>query len=273
MKNEKSVNILHKIKIKLLCLVNKYYRLYFKNLPKYLEAENVPDDFTPTKKIYPGLKIAVYTAITGGYDLLNEPSFIDKDFKYFAFTDFDFKNSVWTKIKIPDSLNNLNNAMKNRYIKTHPDEFFKDFDYSIYIDGKCEIIGDIRKIIYSMIEAGKKIGIFQHPSRNCIYEEMATCYVDKKAPRKILIEQIKKYKSENFPAKFGLFENAIIIRKSNDQDINKIMSSWWKEIILYGRDQISLPYVLWKLGFDKNFIFSPGRNVWRSKYFKFHEHV
>ncbi len=48
---------------------------------------NKIDDFMPTQKVFPDIKIAVYTAITGGYDELRDPIYVDDNIDYYAFTD------------------------------------------------------------------------------------------------------------------------------------------------------------------------------------------
>lgn len=43
--------------------------------------------FTPTQKVYPGTRIAIYTAVTGQYEDIKDPIYIDDDIDYYAFTD------------------------------------------------------------------------------------------------------------------------------------------------------------------------------------------
>ena len=43
--------------------------------------------FTPTNKKFPNVKIAVYTIITGGYDDLREPFYVDDQLDYYVITD------------------------------------------------------------------------------------------------------------------------------------------------------------------------------------------
>lgn len=47
-------------------------------------TENV---FTATDKKFPDVKIAVYTVITGGYDKIKSPVYVDDELDYYAFTD------------------------------------------------------------------------------------------------------------------------------------------------------------------------------------------
>ena len=45
------------------------------------------NNFKATDKKFPGTKIAVYTAITGGYDNLKDPIYVDDELDYYAFVD------------------------------------------------------------------------------------------------------------------------------------------------------------------------------------------
>ena len=55
---------------------------------------------------------------------------------------------------------------------------------------------------------------------------------------------------ENFPKKYGLYELPVIIRK-NTEKIKKLNLRWWEQICRFSsRDQISMPYVLWKTNVD-----------------------
>jgi hypothetical protein len=49
------------------------------------------------------------------------------------------------------------------------------------------------------------------------------------------------------PAEFGLWGCGIMIRKTNHPNVQQIETAWWDEInSTTPRDQLSLPYILWK---------------------------
>ena len=186
---------------------------------------------------------------------------------------------VWKAIQIPTQLDNLSSVKKQRYIKLHPDEILsenvtgKKYDYTFYIDGSLRITCDIKPLVYSLIEDGRKIAIHNHYCRNCLYVEAAACVYMKKLQYNEAIQQIQAYKREGFPENFGLFETPVIIRKCNDSKLASVMQDWWQEIERYThRDQLSLTYVLWKNGLDCSYIFSLGNNVWENPYFMYYPH-
>lgn len=149
----------------------------------------------------------------------------------------------------------------------------RKYDYSIYIDGSIRITCDIKPLVYSLIDAGKTIALHNHSYIKSIHDEAAACCIWGLAERSILTEQLNFYRHEGFTDDMGHFENPVIIRKCNDDELNSIMRTWWEQIQRFThRDQISLPYALWKNGKNGEYIFSLGNNVQRSPYFIFHGH-
>ena len=52
-----------------------------------INAKGSPNEFEPTDKTFPDAKIAVYTVITGGYDNLKSPIYVDDALDYYVVTD------------------------------------------------------------------------------------------------------------------------------------------------------------------------------------------
>lgn len=249
-----------------------------------LTRQGVPNVFTPTDKTFPEVKIAVYTVITGGYDDPNLPVYIDDSIDYYLFTDSDNASSKnWPAnfrvLTVPETLNGLSSVKKNRYMKMHPDEVLSEevtgrkYDYTIYIDGSLRITCDIKPLVYSLIASGKSIAIHNHFMRDCLYDEGQLLWIFDKLKYKPMKEQLDFYRNEGMPRHFGLPENTVLIRKTNDSRLQDIMHQWWLQVEKFThRDQLSLPYVLWKNGLDMSYIFSLGNNVWKNPYFIYHWH-
>lgn len=91
---------------------------------------------------------------------------------------------------------------------------------------------------------------------------------------KALKEQMKFYEHEGLPKYTCYFENPVIIRKTNDDELKAVMRTWWEQIERFThRDQLSLPYALWKNGKDGSYVFSLGNNAFRNPYFLTTKHV
>ena len=251
----------------------------FKAMSVYELGMNI---FVPTSKIFPDAKIAVYSVITGGYDNYKPPIYFDDTIDYYLVTDADIDMRQYGPnffaLPLPEKIKGLPGSKKNRYLKLHPEEVLsgKNYDYSVYIDGSLRITCDIKPLVYSLIDSGKSIAVHRHCIRDCIYEEAQGLHFAGRAELHALLEQINAYKSEGMPAHFGLLENTVLIRKCNDPELQRIMHEWWLQIERYThRDQLSLPYVLWKNGYNLDYAFSLGNNVWRNPYFLYspHEYV
>lgn len=67
---------------------------------------------------------------------------------------------------------------------------------------------------------------------------------------------------QGMPEHYGLYENNIFLINPNNDCTCELFLQWWKEYEMYSkRDQISLPYILYKNNmktgvlFDKDFFF------------------
>lgn len=214
-------------------------------------------------------KIAVYTCMIGDYDYVKSPKYLSQNCDYFIITDsdknFDSLKKLVVTNEVKDKLNN-NNILINRYFKMNPFDVFKDYDYAIYIDANIEIISDISKLIKG-IDNNYGMAMHAHAKRNCIYNEGKVCKILKKGNKKNIIRHLERYKIEKFPNNYGMLECGVIAIDLKNPVAKKIMNNWWQEFINSEslRDQLSLPYILWKenipvenlTGLGKNIYFNP----------------
>lgn len=216
-------------------------------------------------------KIVIYTALFGDYEELLDPKFIDDRFDYVCFTDNpDLKSNVW-EIRLIDNMN-LDNVRKAREVKILPHKFLKDYDYSIWVDAGFQIVGDLYDFI-NRESTGKSMLAIIHSDRNCVYDEAEVCIKSQKDDINRIKNQVNNYKKNHFPEEFGLIESGFLFRKHNDPDLINVMEDWYFEVVNFSkRDQLSLPYVLWKnnLFIDKSRIF-----VWKNQYLEhfFHQKI
>ena len=205
---------------------------------------------TPTKKkeVKTQNKKVIYTCITGGYDTLDDPSFISEEFDYICFTDNPNQTSkVWKIQPIPEELLSLSKVRQQRCIKINPHKYLKNYDLSIWVDGKINVIGDLNKLVKYCKEPGCYIYAPLHPQRNCIYNELKACIISKKDDADVMNKQIEEYSIEGFPKNFGLLQSNILIRYHNNEQCVSFMEQWWNEVKEKSfRDQLSFNYVSWK---------------------------
>lgn len=228
------------------------------------------NEFIETNNEYHNLKLVVYTVVSGKYDEINEPIYRDSNIDYYIFTDQTIPNdSAWKIINFKDiHLENMSPLEQARYVKTHPHEFFKDYDYSMFIDGNIKLTCDVKPLFYSLKDSNNIMGIHHHQCRDCAYVEARVIYAQGRAKLKDIYYQMQYYKKAGFPKKYGLFETNVLIRQHNNPKCIKIMEEWWEQIRKFTkRDQLSFTYSLWKNNMTSDDIFSLGNNSRNNPYF------
>ena len=221
-------------------------------------------------------KIAIYSCITGNYDDVLDPLVIEDNCDYILFTNNDrIKSDVWKIRKIPDAILELkDNAKINRYVKLHPKKLLKEYDYSIYIDGNIKIISNISTFI-DKINDKTGLAIHRHTHNTCIFQEVNDCIAYGKGNKKNLKEQVNKYKKEGFPKEYGILQCNVLVSDLNNANSEKIFNAWWDEYFTSqsGRDQIALPYVLWKNHIKIDDIGNLGDDISKNRKIKVKEHI
>ena len=235
-----------KISSEQICSFEEYKRIcHVKNI--YKKKYN---KFNSEKKcsVFNTNNIVIYTAITGDYDNIKEPAFLADNLTYVCITNnpkIKSKNWIVEYIK-NDYRDNVHLA---RHIKMNPQYFFHDFDVSVWVDGKYQILDDIRKYIL-LYERKSEILCFPHPDRECICDEAAACVMLRKGNKRDMILQVSDYLKKGYPLDYGLYETGCMVRIHNNDEVKMLMKKWENEIQKYSiRDQLSFPYVCWKNNF------------------------
>ena len=214
-------------------------------------------------------KIAVYSCIVGPYDRLIEPIFVEPGVDYLMFTDQEIPElSIWKKIDITqmEEYGKLSNSMMNRKIKIIQCRVLQEYDYTVYIDGNIEVVAGVSPIIADM--GRTSFGVHYHRRRDCIYDEVVSVKHLKRIRGEEMDRQMRIYKKDGFPQHFGMYENSILIRDNRDDETLNLMQAWWDEFCRFStRDQLSLPYVIWQQGYNKDKILILGNDVERNTRF------
>lgn len=215
-------------------------------------------------------KIAVYTCVVGGYDKVSDPTIINENIDYFIFSDHNIQSRIWNQISIPSKLLELgNNTLINRYLKFHPQELFDGYDYVIYVDGNVQVSSDITPLLkYTENRLG--VAFHSHGYRDSIYDEVEVLIkVVKRGDPDKLTKQIAGYRQEGFPDNYGLPEATIILTDLSNNMAITFFTQWWEEFLKSQslRDQIALPYVLWKNGIATSEVTLLGNNLRNSSKF------
>ena len=215
------------------------------------------------------MKIAVVTASVGANEL-REPPTLFKDVDFYAFVDEQKVNvdGVWKRRKFIDFSSDpvYKNRRNAKIYKVLPHLFVPGYDYYIWIDSTHYVEVDPHKIIDKFLQ-DSDIGLFQHPERNCVYQEAELIKQVDFDYHELVNAQMEFYQSIGYPRDNGLFELPCRIQ-INTSKINESMLSWWEMICMYSsRDQLSLPYVLAKHNIKPSIIPGFANRIAGNQYF------
>lgn len=197
-------------------------------------------------------QIAVYTCIVGDYDDLQEPLSISPECDYFLISDRKpERNTVFEYIDIetvvPKHL--TDNTRKNRFCKINAHKIFHQYRYSVYFDGNIRLKHTITELIAEL--PGTRLITLCPNHWSSIYREMVSILQNGRDDGEVVRKQAEKYWLEGLPENFGCVICAVLIREHNHPVCRRIMEEWWQQLEQFSRrDQISLPYVLWRNGYS-----------------------
>lgn len=195
-----------------------------------------------------------YTVITNSYDELKDP-YVSDGWQYVVFSDRHLDSDVWDCIIT---------EKHNRDIKIRPHlEMFENL--TLYVDGSIEIVGNLNEFVS---EVPNWFSIWQHPHRQCTFDEAATVISIKGMNSKRVWKQMERYKS--LPRNWGLGANGIMLRDLADEKVKQICELWWSEFNRGApRDQLSLMYCFWSMGYKPDLF----DNSIMQKYFNWLSHA
>lgn len=206
----------------------------------------------------------IYTCVTNGYDKLHQPKIIYKGYDYICFTDEVRQKNVgiWQIRPIPNVVQDK--IRLSRYLKINPHIALSEYSYSVYVDSNILILDEyLLDRVENEIKKGTLIALSKHPEgRLDIYEEAAYVMKYRRAKFKEVRKQIKYLLKMGYPHGTGMFENNIIFRQHNHNEIIKLDENWWDIFIEFtSRDQLSFAYLLWKFNITPSDIMSEGERL------------
>ena len=190
-------------------------------------------------------KFVLYTAVFGQRRAFRIPKITIPDVDKICYTDLNLNVLPFYQIK-KMKIDHLDRVRRQRSVKILiPDEIFDNYEYSVYVDCKRNVIIDFEYIL-SFMDSGSDFVTREHRKRRCVYEEGRVCIAQGKDSETIILKQLDFYRSENYPVHNGLQYTFMILRR-HTKELKEFMNLWWEQLTTYSyRDQISLPYVAWK---------------------------
>jgi hypothetical protein len=186
------------------------------------------------------MKIAVYTAITAGKDLVKEApetEGVDR----ILFTDAAGSSPGWD---VRPACGLFVDPRRNsRAHKLLAHQYLPEYEYSMWIDGSLTLLADVRQLIDQYL-VDADVAMFQHPARSCLYVEAQGCADAGSDSRDVLEGQIAAYRRAGHPLNHGLHEGGAILRR-HTATTRAFNEAWWAEYCRHScRDQVSVDYVL-----------------------------
>jgi tetratricopeptide (TPR) repeat protein len=213
---------------------------YKKDIKKYKEARKVSSDKAQ--------RVAVYTAVSKGYDSLKLPEIIDPSFDYFCYTDDETMDGYGVYQILPFPVMAHDPGRTIRYPKTHPHVLFKDYSVALWLDTSIMITGDIRPLIDEFKHSEFDLATTPHPVRTSLEEEYAACVNLMKDDPVIMRQQIDNYKKEGIEVQ-TFSENGLLLFKPGSIKLARALETWWEQIQKFSkRDQLSFGYSVQKWG-------------------------
>ena len=198
------------------------------------------------------MKIAVLTSLFGARQplrcLAERELDYQKDVDFIAYVDEERPESKgWTQIVSPVFSTDIYKYRRSAKLpKILPQFVQPEYDAYLWIDS-CQIPRFHPLELYDKFLKGNDMALFQHPIRDCLYQEGLVCAQIGRDDPQLIKNQLQEYAHIGVPQNYGLNELACFMMSNND--ITKELSlTWWEQICRYSsRDQISFPFVLYKM--------------------------
>ena len=191
--------------------------------------------------------MAVYTAIFGGYDRLwHAPAHPDVDFVCFT-DDPSLEAPPWRVVEGEARFEHP--RMSAKWFKALPHLALPDHRHTIRLDGSVKIRSDAfaEQAMQPLGESG--IAMLRHPDRDNIFDEAEHSLRMSRYSGQPIREQVEHYKDEGFTSDNDLFWCGLIVRDNQNERVRELNEAWMRENERWSyQDQLSMPYLLWKLG-------------------------
>lgn len=189
------------------------------------------------------LKIAVFSAVAGGYDIIKPPAQLDPRFDYILYTDNPVKSLDIVDVR-PLPYYAVDNTRSARFVKTNPHRLLNDYDIAVWVDSNLLITGDIYPAIEKVLQSGKPFGAMRHAVRRSPHQEMESCIRQKRDDEATIREQMHFYEKEGYDTK-EMIESSFLVYDLRDTRLEPFLNEWWNQIDRFSkRDQLSINYSL-----------------------------
>lgn len=212
-------------------------------------------------------KVALISSVYGGYDQPVPLPQQDIDCEYVLVSDREYNTPGWRTVI--EHRPGLHPRLAAKVAKCRPD-LYADADYYIWLDTSFQI-GTSDFASWCIKELGDNlIAQIVHPERSRILDESLVSRMMAKYQGLPVVEQAMYYIDQGYPDGFGLWATGLRVQR-NDPLLKDFGDAWLREQVRWTyQDQISQPYLLWKMGISISGISCP---LWHNGRFQIRSHA
>jgi hypothetical protein len=188
--------------------------------------------------------VTLLTSIYGGFDVLRPlPDGHGFDRAVCVTDDGSLGADGWETVVVPSE---AHPRLASKRPKMLPFEFC-DTDLAVWLDGSAQVISTGFAGFCVDAAAGADLVAWDHPEdRDCLFQEVDYCWHWEKYRDWPLREQAARYRAEGMPERFGLFACGTLVWRDTPA-AREFGEAWFAEQQVAIQDQVSFPYLLWKM--------------------------
>ncbi|KAH0859027.1 hypothetical protein HID58_087288 [Brassica napus] len=158
------------------------------------------------------------------------------------------------RIVVVKNLPFVDQRLNGKIPKMLSHRLFPEAKYSIWVDSKSQFRRDPLGVLDALLwRTNSVLAISEHGARSSVYDEAKAVVKKHKATPEEVEVQINQYRHDKLPedkrfnGKKALCEASVIVMEHTPLT-NLFMCLWFNEVVRYtSRDQLSFPYVFWRL--------------------------
>lgn len=193
-----------------------------------------------------GLRLCVYTALTGQYEALNEqPMARRSSVPFICVTDDPTLRSQTWQVRPVAPLLPSDPARSQRALKLRPDLHLPEFDVSLYIDNSV-LLSEPPEALFALRDPACPMAAIPHSFRASLREEFDVVLAEALDDATRIEEQRRHYETE-CPALLDVrpMWSGMILRDHRDPRLREAGAIWLSQVLRYSRrDQLSGPIAL-----------------------------
>ena len=218
-----------------------------------------------------GARIAVATAITGGFDPLALPRILDSDVDYVCFSNSELDGyGVFDVRTIP--YHNDDPRRVARFAKTNLLHLLPEYDYVVWIDANVQLRCSVHKFVDEVKYSGKLVAGLHHPVRENYLDEADVAIKQKLDDVHIIKSQLDKYALNPRLQDERLIETNFMVFAANPLT-KRFTDQWWSEIENFSRrDQLSINFASLMSGVEIHPFFTDGSSCRDTKFLRMFSH-